>query len=306
MERRSAAADSSADFSAVGGVPRCDRILLSALDMTRRLAVLGIILSLARASSAQMITYGGCVDMMGRPVASVLNVAVPDVAVARLGPRGEPLIFYNPNVLARMAPQTRLFFYAHECAHHALGHMFNGNPMSAEQEADCWGIRTLYQRGLLNDRDVTIVQRDLSFSPGDWTHLPGPPRAFNLRRCLASETSHDAPRGRADACEYANDGACDEPDLCAPGTDSTDCRSRSPRPRTSDRSMCPYANDGTCDEPDVCPPGTDRADCEARVARSPMCCDTFGRPVCALLSNAGPVGSPCGCWGIAGYGLVCQ
>ena len=29
--------------------------------------------------------------------------------------------------------------------------------------------------------------------------------------------------GRADSCLHANDGTCDEPRICAPGTDSTDC-----------------------------------------------------------------------------------
>ena len=61
----------------------------------------------------------------------------------------------------------------------------------------------------------------------------------------------------ANSCSYAYDGFCDEPTLCADGTDTYDCT-----PLT-----CPYTNDGYCDEPTTCPTGTDTVDC----ASSPTC-----------------------------------
>jgi hypothetical protein len=134
--------------------------------------------------AAAQVTFEGCVDFRGFPVASVLNTAVPDVAMASWAPNGTPVIQYNPNVLVRLSPQTRVFFYGHECAHHALAHAIRNIPFAQEQEADCWAIRTLVGRGALSGRDVMAVQNDLSFSPGDWTHVPGPQRAFNLRACL--------------------------------------------------------------------------------------------------------------------------
>ena len=57
-------------------------------------------------------------------------------------------------------------------------------------------------------------------------------------------------------CEYTHDGECDEPDLCARGTDSADCGRSS-----GSGDSCRYANDGECDEPDLCARGTDSADC---------------------------------------------
>lgn len=33
-----------------------------------------------------------------------------------------------------------------------------------------------------------------------------------------------------DSCDFANDGECDEPDLCAPGTDTSDCAGAAPPP----------------------------------------------------------------------------
>jgi len=130
------------------------------------------------------VTFDGCADFRGLPVASVLNGGLGDVAMASWAPNGAPVIQYNPNVLVRLSPQTRTFFYAHECAHHALAHGIRNIPFSQEQEADCWAIQTLVGRGALSLRDVQAVQNDLSFSPGDWTHVPGPRRAFNLRACL--------------------------------------------------------------------------------------------------------------------------
>jgi hypothetical protein len=54
-------------------------------------------------------------------------------------------------------------------------------------------------------------------------------------------------------CPYTNDGECDEPNICAPGTDADDCN-----------AACESTNDGECDEPeglDICPEGSDVTDC---------------------------------------------
>jgi hypothetical protein len=147
-------------------------------------ALFGTVVAAHGGPAAAQITFDGCRDARGIPVASIPD-NVPDVAVARLGPGGEPVIFYNPVVLSWFAPQTRLFWYGHECGHHALGHLLAPMRPGAEQEADCFGIEALVERGLLSDRDVTIVQADLArVGPGDWAHLPGGIRSINLRRCL--------------------------------------------------------------------------------------------------------------------------
>jgi len=136
------------------------------------------------------VTLDGCVDFRGQPVASVMNPSVQDVAMATIAPNGAPVIIYNPSILSWVSPPTRLFFYAHECAHHVLGHGVRGHPLTREQEADCWGIRELVSQGLLSDHDVSMVQQDIArFRQGDWTHLPGPTRAINLRACLGDRSS---------------------------------------------------------------------------------------------------------------------
>jgi hypothetical protein len=73
------------------------------------------------------------------------------------------------------------------------------------------------------------------------------------------------------------------------------------------RDSCEYANDGQCDEPDLCPKGTDTTDCsKRRTDESLYCCDTFGNARCQIVVNPGPIGSPCWCAGIPGTGVTCS
>lgn len=145
------------------------------------------------------VTYDGCRDIRGIPVASVLDRTIRDVAVASLAPDGSPIIRYNPDVLAWFSPQTRLFWYGHECGHHALGHAFGTtHPLTVEQAADCFAVRELTRLGEISGRDLRAIQGDLtSTGLGDWTHLPGPVRAINLDRCL-----DDAGPGPSRACNH--------------------------------------------------------------------------------------------------------
>src|SRR5271155_5965075 len=122
---------------------RMNRIALAALLFTAALNV--------TPHAKAQIVFEGCRDAAGRPVASVANYSIPDVAQAAMLPNGAPVIFYNPRVLLWMHSQTRVFFYAHECGHHALGQVISGSGPSVtdEQEADCWGIRTLRAKSLV-------------------------------------------------------------------------------------------------------------------------------------------------------------
>jgi hypothetical protein len=131
------------------------------------------------------VTFDGCVDVRGIAVASIPNSNINDIAIAAEDRAGRPVIYYNAFVVARVNRQTRLFFYAHECGHHALGHPLRGMVLGQEQEADCWGITTLYRRHLVSDSDVAVIQADVArMGRGDWSHLPGPARAINLVSCL--------------------------------------------------------------------------------------------------------------------------
>jgi hypothetical protein len=174
--------------------------------------------------AAGQSTYDGCVNNQGQAVGSEPTTNLQDVAMATRAPNGEPIIYYNPQVLAGLSRQSRLFWYGHECGHHALGHGVRGHPLTHEQEADCFGIVAVVELGLVRKTDVRIVQNEISRAGGDWSHLPGPQRAINLTQCLrdAGITIVNPP-GR-NSCRYARDGTCDEPALCNRGTDYDDCR----------------------------------------------------------------------------------
>lgn len=207
--------------------------------MTNLLRIFALLFGLAFQSYAHaQITYDGCIDIRGLPVASISDPSINDVAMASLAPDGAPIIRYNPRVLSWMHPQTRLFFYAHECGHHARGHNFGTvHPMAMEQDADCFAIKTLVDHGMLDDSDITVIQNDIANAGrADWTHLPGPQRAMNLRLCLSSGAPITTP-------------------------------SR-PQPLS--------------------------------------CCDAYGNKWCQIVVNPGPLGSPCFCNGVPGYGLTCR
>ncbi|KAB2966089.1 MAG: hypothetical protein F9K16_00275 [Thermoanaerobaculia bacterium] len=132
--------------------------------------------------------WGGCRDALGTPVLEYANPSLPDIAMATIV-NGGPAIIYNPNVTLSVGSRTRRFFYFHECGHHALGQIVSraSIPFQAEQEADCWAAQTLVESGGFTAADLELVARDVSTSPGDWSHLPGPQRALNLLRCIGDD-----------------------------------------------------------------------------------------------------------------------
>jgi len=81
----------------------------------------------------------------------------------------------------------------------------------------------------------------------------------------------------SNSCSLASNGHCDEPYLCASGTDTLDCASEGYE--HGDSPYCPYAGDSECDEPTLCPAGSDTADCCSSGA--PRVTDPSGRVVVA-------------------------
>lgn len=133
-----------------------------------------------------------CRDARGLPV-TVIPAQIPDIGQAALGPLGQPIIYFNVLWARELPDDVVTFFLYHECGHHALGHTLGaGYPLTNEQAADCWAARTLVNSGVFDDDDITEVQRAIAqLGRGDWTHLPGPMRAMNLRACLGGDRSND-------------------------------------------------------------------------------------------------------------------
>lgn len=202
-----------------------------------------ILLMLIAEGAMGQITFEGCVDYRGIPVASI-DQPVQDVAMATYAPSGEPIIIYNPQALSWLSPPTRLFFYAHECAHHVLGHAVRNIPFMQEQEADCWAVQQIVSKGLLSNEDVNTVQGDIAkFGKADWTHLPGSVRAINLRTCLASSSTTKASDSQTgdswdtcyDKCQVTNDRCTDR---CVSGSSWDSCYDRCQRRFDSCSNRC--------------------------------------------------------------------
>lgn len=171
----------------------CDEMFLTLEASIRHpikvVTLLSILLSVAVPTviAAQFEGYGGCVDAWGRGVQTVRNTQLADVAAAGMGPNRIPQIQYNPSVLNKFSQTTRRWWYMHECGHHALAHGVRNIPLTQEQESDCFAIATLVSTGQFRDAEIKQVQQELSqISSGDWQHLPGPQRAFNLPACLVA------------------------------------------------------------------------------------------------------------------------
>jgi len=98
--------------------------------------------------------------------------------------------------------------------------------------------------------------------------------------CEEEQAGGECPNGTdpydCGVCQWVDDGVCDEPGLCAPGSDAADCCATAENgvceemsqggecPDGSDPwdcGFCQWTNDNECDEPDLCPPGSDSDDC---------------------------------------------
>lgn len=80
------------------------------------------------------------------------------------------LNYYPPGVIA--------FVFGHECMH------FTG--IMSEQAADCQAVKIGRNQGFINQFVLQQICQSVYFSPGDWTHFPGPARCQNMIACFNS------------------------------------------------------------------------------------------------------------------------
>lgn len=223
-----------------------------------RSAVCAMVVVAVSAPASAQVTWDGCVDALGRPVASVRDLSINDVAIASTTVRG-PIIRYNPMVLASISSTSRLFWYLHECAHHALGHTLSVQRLGVEREADCWAARKLVELKGLTPERLRNLAREFAGNPGDWTHLPGPMRTLDVVNCARMASGGEnsegdfapAPRRcRVQPCEhqahFAGDHSpCDH--QMHPAGDVVPCQHLCPNP------YGPYAPPLPCHQADLVP-----------------------------------------------------
>lgn len=141
---------------------------------------------IAGGAVAQDVTYHGCVDVQGQSVESVADPSLSGVALAGVE-SGRPVIRHNSAVLPQLTAQARLFFFAHECARHALAQPINEAPkLDDAQRADCWAIGALRaSQTFADDHAERALEAELNLSDEAWPSLTGPPRTFNFAACVS-------------------------------------------------------------------------------------------------------------------------
>ena len=137
----------------------------------------------ASAHAQTVTTFESCTDAAGHTLP-----AVEDAKLAKLVAVGHDKdgtsIHYNPAVLVRLKPATRLFFFAHECAAISLGDAGKAAlSVDRARQADCLGLATLLDGGYLKREELPELQADLNFSEAEWALLPGQPRSFDFAAC---------------------------------------------------------------------------------------------------------------------------
>lgn len=130
--------------------------------------------------------FKGCVDAKGVNVQWKETPTIADIAQAVFDKKKRPTVEYNPARLRFTSDVTRTFLYAHECAHHVLGHLYVGvQGVDKEQQADCWAVLTMKESGALGDDGLERIQQDLGkLLRADENHSAGLRRAGNLKWCL--------------------------------------------------------------------------------------------------------------------------
>ena len=89
-----------------------------------------------------------------------------------------PQILIDPFIVGQLPWPVQRFIYAHECAHHIIG--------PDENAADCWAARMGNRQRWFSPSDMRFLIQSFQWSPGDWTHAPGPVRLQNIWSCYSS------------------------------------------------------------------------------------------------------------------------
>ena len=185
---------------------------------------------------------------------------------------------------------------AHEVGHHLNGHTLSqgGSRPKIELEADYYSGFVLQKMGASIDEARRAME--IFGSPGgSSTHPPKHDRLAAITNGWTTSCNSDPSCGKVSKAP---------PTKPAPSPAPRPAPEPKPKAKSGPDS-CEYAHDGTCDEPDLCAPGTDTTDCRRKSSRQVFCCDVFGNRRCPIVGGSTQPGGSCFCPG-QGYGAICQ
>jgi hypothetical protein len=136
------------------------------------------------------LTKFTCTDILGRSVRYLPNNGIPKQGLSTVDPLG-PVIYIKTAVVSTLPAPVVKYLDAHECGHHALGHvqaslaLGPAAPIGRDEElaADCFSITRLRAQNGLDDPETTAVLNFLANIPPDAVNYPGPLRVQRIRAC---------------------------------------------------------------------------------------------------------------------------
>lgn len=136
--------------------------------------------ALCSATSSRALTTfpPGTFNIDGVPVGCGNVPIILDTSMADVGMSGYGLIYLNPTHFEGLETGLRLWWLAHECAHHVVG--------PSELAADCWSIRKGRDEGWFPPEMFGSMDRMFAHNHGDSEHLAGPARVSHMRACYQS------------------------------------------------------------------------------------------------------------------------
>lgn len=155
------------------------------------LSVLWFSPSLAQTAIGYNVHIGpltiNCADALGN---SVMNYSAPtnQAAVATIINAG-PAVVMNMQIMGNSSMAFNVFTYAHECAHHYLGHVINPNFIlhpQQELDADCQAAKTTRNFGWLPPQYFATAMQTLYTFIQDSSHPPGPVRVQYASSCYST------------------------------------------------------------------------------------------------------------------------
>ena len=134
-------------------------------------------LSTATPSKAAMYPPG-TFSIDGIPLSCGNVTTVVDLELSDVGMSGAGLILINPSYLEGLPTSLRLWWFAHECAHHVVG--------PNELAADCWSVRKGRDEGWFSPAMFRPMTEMFAENGGDSEHASGPERVRNMIACYTS------------------------------------------------------------------------------------------------------------------------
>lgn len=153
--------------------------------------VIVAVLSLSTIVNASESMFAGYDNFCGLPV-FVERTSQGSLADIRQGQR---VIIVDPGVMGNWT-LSRIFYLAHECAHHKLGHMemdeqlkrkYMNATRRQELEADCWAAEALGDNGYKADIERTILQHKSEGPIMQGPYPSGTERAQYIAQCAGIE-----------------------------------------------------------------------------------------------------------------------